>query len=145
MIKVIKGNLVSAVLNSEVDMMMHVCNCQGVMGSGIAKEVKERTPEAYKAYKNSSLQLGGYSRVARVVNLYAQDNYGYGKRHLNYGALSVALTGVFDDLDEEGFAGTIGVPYKMGSDRAGGDWTIVLEILEALADYYGIKLVIYKL
>lgn len=142
---IIKGNLVSAVLNGEVDMMMHVCNCQGVMGSGIAKEVKERIPEAYKVYTNYPINLGGYSRSRTVINLYAQDKYGYGKRHLNYGALSLALHDVFDDLDESGFVGTVGVPHYMGSGLAGGDWEIVLEILESLADYYGIKLVIYQL
>jgi len=143
--KTVKGNLVSAVLNGDVDMIMHVCNCQGVMGSGIAKEIKERMPEAYKVYTSWPINLGGYSSSKTVINLYAQDNYGYGKRQLNYGALSLSLQDAFDDLDESGFRGTIGIPYKMGSDRAGGDWEIVLEIVEELAEYYGIEVVIYKL
>ena len=145
MIKMIKGNLVSAVLNGEVDMMMHVCNCQGVMGSGLAKEVKERIPEAYKVYMKYPRGLGDYTKTNKVINLYAQDKYGYGKRHLNYGALSLSLCTVFDDLDGEGFVGTVGVPYRMGADRAGGDWEIILEILEVLVDYHSIKLVIYQL
>ena len=32
-----QGNVVDALLNKEVDYIMHVVNCQGVMGSGVAK------------------------------------------------------------------------------------------------------------
>lgn len=31
--------------------LVHAANCQGVMGSGIAKEFKQRFPEAVKAYE----------------------------------------------------------------------------------------------
>ena len=40
------GNL----LDSDVDYICHQVNCQGRMGSGIAKQIKERWPVVYKNY-----------------------------------------------------------------------------------------------
>ena len=40
------GNL----LDSNVDYICHQVNCQGRMGSGIAKQIKERWPVVYKNY-----------------------------------------------------------------------------------------------
>ena len=44
MIHYVKGNL----LDSDCDYICHQVNCQGVMGSGIAKQIRERWPEVYK-------------------------------------------------------------------------------------------------
>lgn len=38
------------VFDSDADIICHQVNCQGVMGSGVAKEVRERYPEVYYAY-----------------------------------------------------------------------------------------------
>ena len=74
-----KGNVVDALLNNEVDYIMHVCNAQGVMGSGVAKEIKERVPNAYKSYKNLH-EFGSISECDGVINLVAQEYYGGTKR-----------------------------------------------------------------
>ena len=116
--------------------MLHVVNCQGVMGSGIAKQVKERVPSAYeiymKAYTSGDLFLGNVTSDDGVVNLASQDSYGSSKRHLNYGALAKCL----DKLESHIVSHThkIIVPYNMGCDRAGGDWEVVLEMLDFFFD-----------
>ena len=46
MIHYVKGNL----LDSNCDYICHQVNCQGVMGSGIARQIRERWPEVYKDY-----------------------------------------------------------------------------------------------
>ncbi len=131
-----KGNAVSALIDGEIDVLLHVCNNKGVMGSGIALEIKNRIPDAYQSYKyiydKVGLNLGsvtyGFVGVTDrwVYNMVAQDGYGSGKRFLNYGALSKCLAIVATETQEL----RIGLPYKMGADRAGGDWNIVLELVE---------------
>lgn len=141
-VKIISGNLLDAFDRGEVDVIGHVVNCQGVMGSGIAKSVRERYPQVYTDYRekcvferDSANNLGSAQFVSvggdhgsnrDVVNLFAQNYYGTDKRYLNYGALaqSLATMSIFY------WASSIGFPYKMGSDRAGGDFNIVLEMIE---------------
>lgn len=129
-------NAVDYTLEAETRILLHVVNCQGVMGSGIAKEIRTRIPFAYqmymKAYQNGHLKLGSMSTGNGIYNLAAQDRYGTDKRHLNYGALGDCLNAVRNEMryvtmfsDSE-----IVIPYKMGCDRAGGDWNVVYEMIE---------------
>lgn len=154
------GNVVDALLNGEVDFIAHCCNAQGVMGSGVAKEIKERIPEAYTEYisqYNSYVQrgnlpkfLGSLNTSGNVLNLIAQEYYGYDKkRYVNYGALASSLAMVVSCIEQvsDYYSDqiTIGIPFKMASDRAGGDWDIVLELLDFLVVPYVKDVVIYKL
>ena len=36
---ILQGDAVKALKNGEVDILIHCCNAQGVMGSGIAKQI----------------------------------------------------------------------------------------------------------
>ncbi len=133
-----KGNAVTALINGEVDVLLHVCNNRGVMGSGIALEIKNRIPDAFKAYKALPAELvtithgwcnqHNIATGRTVINMVAQDGYGQGVRHLNYGALAECLFKIREINRITPLR--IGLPYKMGADRAGGDWTIVLEMIE---------------
>lgn len=134
-IKFKKGNAVTALIDGEVDVLIHVCNNKGVMGSGIALEIKNRIPDAFVAYKEIPAELSYVSygwttesnrKSGMVVNMVAQNGYGQGVRHLNYGALASCLQKV-SHLNK---TLKVGLPYKMGADRAGGDWNIVLEMVE---------------
>jgi O-acetyl-ADP-ribose deacetylase (regulator of RNase III) len=40
-------------LKCEEKIIMHGCNCQGKMGAGIAKSIRQMYPEAYEHYKRS--------------------------------------------------------------------------------------------
>lgn len=51
-----KGNLFSAVGQNTI--LVHACNCEGKWGAGIAKEFKNRYPEAYKDYKKYCRKYG---------------------------------------------------------------------------------------
>ena len=48
MIHHVKGNL----LDSNCDYICHQVNCQGVMNSGVAKQIREKWPEVYESYVN---------------------------------------------------------------------------------------------
>lgn len=153
-IKFVKGNAVSALIDGDIDVLLHVCNNKGVMGSGIALEIKNRVPDAFSSYKQFMHPLGTVSvgvhefgdemfthYRGKVFNMIAQDGYGSGKRFLNYGALADCLKAVASHRSYSG--DKIGLPYKMGADRAGGDWEIVLEMVTYFLKDFDV--VIYEL
>ena len=142
------GNAVSALIDGEIDVLLHVCNNKGVMGSGIALEIKNRVPNAWYEYKGDpvlgevTIGIYGDRFNGGVYNMVAQAGYGKGIRHLNYGALADCLHQAAIEASYSG-SPTIGLPYKMGADRAGGEWEIVLELVEYFLKDFNV--VIYKL
>lgn len=133
--KVVDGNI----FDSDADAILHQVNCQGVMGSGIAKLIKEKYPSVYSNYrmrcclnKGSTSELLGVMQSCAIsldkyiVNLFAQDKYGRSKCYTDYDALRNCLRQV-----NEVFAGkTVAIPYMMSCVRGGGDWNIVFKIIE---------------
>lgn len=137
------GNIVDALLNGEVDFIAHVVNCQGKMGSGLALEIRNKIPHAYNVYMQTEMTLGTISNCDGVWNMNAQFYYGYdGKRYLDYGALAQCFNKLSSAL---WVPKVIGFAYKTGCDRAGGDWDIVLELIEHLVVPYFKDVVIYRL
>lgn len=143
------------IFNSNADAILHQVNCQGVMGSGIAKQIKEKYPAVFKYYKAlcdgdkktrkklgfSKSSLLGWAQVCYkedylvghvkdtqvIVNLFAQDRYGKdGRCYTDYSALNKCLEQV-----NKRFAGkSVAIPYLMGCGLAGGDWNIVSKLIE---------------
>ena len=156
--KVINGNLFTEFSEGRLDAIAHVTNCKQVMGSGVALQVKKLYPYAYKAYMRAAPVLGNISfagvegkRGKIVFNLNAQYNYGNdGRRHLNYEAFYKCLNDLrnefgFIDKEFSDFSiDTLGIPYKMGCDRAGGNWNIVTamidEVLSPVVNVVAVKL-----
>lgn len=136
MIKIIDGNL----FDSKAQIICHQCNCQGVMGSGVAAEVKKRYPEAFnsyrKDYENGKLELGyvnfaDINATQTIANMCAQDNYGYnGALYTNYDALQSCFDTVALVCSVKDPVPTIALPYKLGCCRGGGDWNIVYKMIE---------------
>lgn len=135
--KHIKGDI----FKSGADIILHQVNCQGVMGSGVAKQVREKYPFVFEYYKswcdNPSLKpnLLGQIQIVytdnmgkqAIVNLFAQDKFGYdGNCYTDYNALKKCL----DSVNKQ-FAGCkIAIPYLMACHRGGGDWSVVSKIIE---------------
>lgn len=159
-IKIVKGDAVKALKEGEINYLLHCVNCQGVMGSGIALQIRHAFPEVYEDYiefikhkNNLQEKILGECRVSRiqkdinVVNLFGQENFGTQVRQLNYGAISQSLwlfKNHYDFCNEfKDNRLSIGLPYKMGCDRAGGDWEIVYEMVEFYLQDYDVM--IYKL
>ena len=96
MIATTTDNIFSSLPNGEHKVIVHGCNCLGVMGSGIAKTIKDLYPEAYAVYKEQEkkqgLNLGGFSWVTipekriTIVNLLTQAITG-GVRPVSYDAI----------------------------------------------------------
>ena len=148
-----------------IQIVAHCTNVQGIMGSGIALSIKEMYPIAYDAYKNAEknggLKLGeiSYAGLKRnghqfvIFNLVGQNLYGSGTRHVNYEAIYSSLEKMRTvcDMAKPTFGTnnnsmpTVGFPYKMGSDRAGGRFEIIEKMIEVVFSDYTGDVVIVKL
>lgn len=136
MIKHIQGDI----FKSGSDVILHQVNCQGMMNTGVAKQVREKYPWVFKSYKymceenaNHKDNLLGIAHKVPIdekrfiVNLFAQKDYGYdGKCYTNYNALKKCL----QDVNSKCAGKTVAIPYLMGCHRGGGDWDIVSQIIE---------------
>lgn len=140
MITHVQGNLVTYPL----DAFIHQANCFCIMGSGVAKSVRETYPEVYEAdlitQKGDKSKLGTFSFAkthdGKVgYNLYSQYDFGYdGKCRTNYEAMRQGLLRIKDHLVanflESNSCLKVGIPCKMGCARGGGDWNKVLQIIK---------------
>lgn len=133
----IKGDLIELAINGEFDLIIHGCNCFCTMGAGIAKNIKQKFPEAYKAdletEKGEILKLGEISWVKSkskngeliVVNGYTQFDWRGSGRKADY----EAIRAVFRKVKKEFSGRRIGYP-AIGAGLAKGDWRIISEIIE---------------
>jgi len=135
--KVTRGDLVKLALEGRFDVIVHGCNCQCVMGAGIAKTIKQTFPEAYKAdlatLKGSRGKLGSISaatvtrggRHITVVNGYTQFHWRGAGVLVDYDAVRAVMAEV-----KTRFGGSrFGYP-KIGAGLAKGDWSVIAEIID---------------
>lgn len=142
----IKGDLLD--FPNGINVIAHCANCMNTMGSGIAKAIKERYPAAFEADTKMSekkeVEMGRFSLTdvaegKKVVNLYGQYRFNKKsedwKRHLDYEAIFVALEtlrDVMEDARKKNRFYTLGLPYRMGCDRAGGSWVVMEAMINSL-------------
>ena len=151
--KYVKGDL----LNAEETVIAHGCNCQGVMGSGVALAVKNKYPYAYIQYVKdikSGRQLGDCSfymeaddKINKIVlSLLTQEYFGTDRRQVNYAAIVYSLIHALNiaDLDYDFEIKTIAIP-KIGAGLGGGDWNIIEAILKDFELMCDIEFVVYEL
>lgn len=118
-------------------LLIHGCNAQGVMASGVAKAVKAKYPEAFLAYMQEYelglLKLGTYSatvvgRNLTVVNAVTQNYYGRDQhtRYVDY----TAIRRIFEQLDTIYDDSTVFNIPKIGAGLGNGDWNTISTIIE---------------
>ena len=145
MIKIVDGDI----LQAKEDIRCHQTNALGVMGGGIAKQIKEKYPEVYKAYKelcllhNSKDLLGAVQYVEChdghiIANLFGQEGFGRNKQYTDYDALRNALKIVYKRVKQ--YQESIAIPVNLGCGLAGGNWDIVYKIIEEVFDDYDVTL-----
>ena len=160
MIKEVIGDI----LETECKVIAHQVNCVGVMGSGVARCIKNKWPEIFTGYLDTirSLDhecLGGCLILEAapgkyVANLFGQYFYnGYYKntedyykhpyykrpgidssgklRFTNYEALFTSLNTLKSEM-EKYKVDSVSFPYKIGSDRGGGNWEIVKTMISEI-------------
>jgi O-acetyl-ADP-ribose deacetylase (regulator of RNase III) len=123
------------ILNITEGIICHQVNCKGVMGTGIALKIRKKWPHVYNdyrwAYKEGLLFLGNMLTTRarpglHVAHLCGQDGYGRDKMYTDYEALAKCMT-TLSAIDRP-----IWIPRGMGCSNAGGDWTIVSDMIEHL-------------
>jgi O-acetyl-ADP-ribose deacetylase (regulator of RNase III) len=114
-------------------------NCQGKMGSGLAKAIRDKYPQVYDLYRAEyeleMLELGYTSYIEvepdkYVANICGQEFYGYdGKQYTNYDALRNGLEDV--KMMAQALNVDVVIPYRIGCGLGGGDWDgVVLPMVE---------------
>ena len=149
------GNL----LECEEIVIAHGCNCQGVMGSGVALAIRRKWPDIYEDYRKIfeddlyDPKLGDcISDVTEdgtkvILNLLTQESFGTDRRHVNYAAIVSSLVAYIDDIREDIDSVTIAIP-KIGAGLGGGDWNVIellLTDLEAIYTDIELEFVVYVL
>lgn len=148
MIKFFNGDL----LKSGCDIICHQVNEYGVMGAGIAKQIKDKYPKAFDDYTNTigdaaskykDLPVFALSKQPDgviVANMFTQRNGKTDIEILRNAVFLLAMqildlfvtklkfnetTGAFFDRPFR-----VGIPYKYSCGIAKGDWESVLKIWE---------------
>lgn len=120
--------------------VVHGCNAQGVMGSGVALAIKNKYPSAYSAYKASEqyggMTLGRCSYSIQddgkvVINAITQQFYGRNPhiKYVSYEAVAEAFNMINMFCEERGYK-EVAIP-KIGAGLANGDWDVIENIIEA--------------
>jgi O-acetyl-ADP-ribose deacetylase (regulator of RNase III) len=133
MIKYITGDLLGATQK----VLIHGCNNHGVMGSGVARQIRAKWPNVYEVYnlryKTFGLDLGEIVPVATldgkiVVNCITQDGYGRdGRRYVDYDAIERCMEQINDRVDIWEVT-EVAMPF-IGAGLGGGDWSIIEGII----------------
>jgi O-acetyl-ADP-ribose deacetylase (regulator of RNase III) len=133
MIRYVKGDL----LASNLEVIAHGCNCRGVMGAGIAKQIRNTWPNVYEIYRlkydTMGLELGSILPVRTldgrlVINCMTQDGFGSNDtQHVVYDAIASCMVAI-DDRARDWEVTEIGMP-RIGAGLGGGDWDLIEDII----------------
>lgn len=127
------GNLLDA-----KGIIVHGCNAQGVMGSGVAKQIKANFPEAFRVYTDAPKVLGTISFAdirhdLVIVNAITQEFYGKdGRRYVSYPAVRQCFRKV-NTLALKFCLNVVNFPM-IGCGLGGGSWGTVSKIIESELD-----------
>lgn len=130
----------SDVLSPRSGVIIHGCNLQGVMGSGVAKHIRTKYPDVYKDYLDAfnfpqRPQLGDIlitqvDKFKYIISAMTQEFYGRdGILYVQYDALREAFRRTNTFLNSLDARLSLHFP-KIGCGLAGGDWKIVSTIIE---------------
>lgn len=117
-------------------------NCIGVMGGGLAAQIRKIYPDIYEEYRtylntfnNKKDALGKvYKFITNdnlvIFNIFGQYSFGTDKKYTDYDALANGFECIKKHLivANPNF-NTLYIPYNIGCGLGGGDWNIVLNII----------------
>lgn len=150
MIKVVYGDLMQAT----EDIIVHQVNCKGVMGSGVAKQIKANFPEVFNEYRghaqsHDSDELLGTaqfvfspSKNKIIANVFGQDSFGASRRRTFESALIWGLIKVKEFAEDNNMS--VAMPYNIGCALGGGDWNTVYEGIQAVFSDFDRDVVLYQ-
>lgn len=149
--KIVLGNFIDLMKTGNYDCGIHGCNCQGVMGGGIAKAISDEWAEVrdldrnfYKPYGKSRLGHLGVAKIQGVgfiINAYTQDKFGpKGKKYVSYDAIDSIFETIGTSIQSKGLK----FLYPLiGADLGGGHWPVIQEIINHRIGHIDRTLVIW--
>ena len=155
------GDIVEVQKERKIDYIVHQVNCQGQMGSGVAKRIKEEYPAVYISYMAKCLSAetpesiyntiqmvplyetyveGGWN--PQCCNFFSQYGYGYdGKRYTSYDAFWTCLNR-FKSAVPKG--SSVAFPARIGCGLGGANWAVILQMIsEVLGKDYDLYIIDY--
>ena len=150
MIEVVNGD----VLESDADIIAHQTNCLGIMGGGVALQIRKLCPNVYREYvqkcsqyKDNPASLLGEVQLVKVgskwiANCFGQNGCSAMRVCTDYNALDECFEKLFNIAKLKGLS--IAMPYMIGCGLAGGDWGIVYSMLQKYFDNNDVQLTLYK-
>ena len=120
--------------------ILHGCNAQGVMGSGVAQQLRAKYPDIYMDYQESlwAMCIGKQNPLGQVVfswvgpdlyvaNAITQEFYGRdGRQYVDYLALEQAIDKTVGFANRKNLP--VHVPYLIGAGKGGGSEKTILDI-----------------
>lgn len=150
------------VLNVQKSIICHQVNCLGIMGGGVAKQIKDKYPNVFTeykklcesvSYKDCETKLLGTCQIIKcsdtnyVANLFGQREIGYNAIHTRYDAFTEAVRNLMISvtaMNSEYSGLSIVMPYGIACGLGGGNWNIVYQILSDAAKYFDYNISLYK-
>ena len=146
--------------SNEVVVIPHCCNNKKVMGAGVALALKKKWGSVEYFYQKGSTDLGTVTYAIMfdddggtdivVANMIGQDGTASiaNKKPVKYRSLAIAMHDVMKhcirfEKANHGKNVAIHCP-KFGSDLAGGDWSIIMELIKEIWLENGIDVVVYE-
>ncbi len=128
-------------------------NCKGSFAAGVAKQIRNKHPLAAQAYIDKFLhegwKLGDVQFVKlpgglTIANCATQYGYGYAgdqRVFVNYEAVAAVFTTLVKYSE---LGNSVAMP-RIGAGLAGGDWNIILKLLEDAAKDKDVDITVYSL
>ena len=131
-----RGDLLALGRAGVFDVLVHGCNCQGTMGAGIAKQIREQFPAAWaadRATPRGPAKLGTISTATvacgahrlTIVNGYTQNHWRGRGVLVDYAALTLVMATVRERFG----ALRIGYP-RIGAGLGRGDWPTIAALID---------------
>lgn len=126
-------------LGSTTNVIAHQTNCVGVMGAGVALQIRRKllTSEQYEEYqeKCKTMPLGECQLLQIEDNRYVANLFGENiptgdEVDTDYDALRKAMTALADFCRTNNYS--VSFPGLLGCGLAGGDWNIVMPMIKEI-------------
>lgn len=144
---VIKKNL----MLSNEKIIGHQVNCKGVMGRGVALDLKQTHFKVFQQYKDYCLSnecgtiLLGQTQFIEdgdkiFANLFGQYTYGTKCKQTLPESFEKALINLYNYAKTNNYS--VSIPYKIGCNLGGGDWEEIENII--IKVFHDYPIVLYK-
>lgn len=153
-ISIVKGDIFAYMKPG--DALVHSCNAQGVMGSGVAAGVRTNYPGAYEKYRDAYFNQGNKLYMGTVIpyfdtneriwvlNAIGQEYFGRDPdvRYTSYDAIADAFKAIRNMVPNTNIERVL-FPL-IGAGLGNGTWSVIEEIIRSVFDGSDIPLILVK-